>query len=267
MRAIFYLMLVLICSTQTTVAMVDAEYSEVYLKRTILVEERTAIWCPSCAEIDPELELVAESHGSRIAIVGIHVTDEFENNASRARVQYQKQVDNSSYGTPTFFVDGLKTAEGYGAWEDVQKRILTQENKKTSPVEIAYDLSDADFDLEAPDIGQLTIMVLEHGKEVPDDADNPGEDTRDRVLVGMKVITSDGDISVYGDLTIPETWSVLLIHEPIEGGEPYGVVEISNRVFENVKDHNLMLILASCLILGGLVVFWPSNISINREEE
>ena len=171
MRAIFYLMLVLICSTQTTVAMVDAEYSEVYLKRTILVEERTAIWCPSCAEIDPELELVAESHGSRIAIVGIHVTDEFENNASRARVQYQKQVDNSSYGTPTFFVDGLKTAEGYGAWEDVQKRILTQENKKTSPVEIAYDLSDADFDLEAPEIGQLTIMVLEHGKEVPDDAD------------------------------------------------------------------------------------------------
>ena len=126
MKAIFYLMMVIICSTQTTVAMVETEYSEIYLKRTILVEERTAIWCPSCAEIDPELELVADSHGSRIAIVGLHVNDEFENEASLKRIEYQELTDSQSYGTPTFFVDGIKTAEGYDAWQDVQKRILTQ---------------------------------------------------------------------------------------------------------------------------------------------
>ena len=31
--------------------------------RTLLVEEITATWCPSCAEIDPELLRVADSHG------------------------------------------------------------------------------------------------------------------------------------------------------------------------------------------------------------
>ena len=35
---------------------------------TILVEEYTATWCPSCAEIDPDLGVVAEEHGSRIAM-------------------------------------------------------------------------------------------------------------------------------------------------------------------------------------------------------
>ena len=61
------------------------------------MRERTAIWCPSCAEIDPELAIVAESHGARTAIVGIHVSDEFENEASLARIEYQKQIDDTEY--------------------------------------------------------------------------------------------------------------------------------------------------------------------------
>ena len=59
--------------------------------------------------------------------------DAFENEASLARIDYQKQTDDSSYGTPTFFVDGVKTAEGYDAWSDVQKRILSQENLRVHP--------------------------------------------------------------------------------------------------------------------------------------
>ncbi len=267
MRACFYLILIIMCSTQTTAAMVDAEYSEIYLKRTVLVEERTAIWCPSCAEIDPELELVAEAHGSRIAIVGLHVEDEFENDASLARIEYQMQIDNSTYGTPTFFVDGMKTAEGYDAWQDVQRRILTQENSRTSPEKIPFDLSNEQFNLAIPEIGQITLMVLEHGKQVPEGADNPGLSDRDRVLIGMKVFSSDGNISEYGDLSIPESWSVILIHEPVSGGEPFGVVEISNRVYEDFKDNNLVWILSVCILLGSLAVFWPTaNIRITEEE-
>lgn len=260
-------MLILICSTQTTAAMVDSEYSEVFLKRTVLVEERTAIWCPSCAEIDPELELVAEAHGSRIAIVGLHVDDEFENEASVARIEYQKQIDDSAYGTPTFFVDGMKSAEGYDAWQDVQKRILTQENSRASPEKIPFDLSSQEFDLATPEVGQITLMILEHGKQVPEGADNPGLADRDRVLVGMKVFSSDGNVSEYGDLSIPESWSVILIHEPISGGEPYGVVEITNREFQDFKDNNLVWILSICILLGGLAVFWPSKNSRIIEEE
>ena len=126
--------------SSSTSALIETTTEEYWLKRTILVEERTAIWCPSCAEIDPELAIVAESHGARTAIVGIHVSDEFENEASLARIEYQKQIDDTEYGTPTFFVDGIKTAEGYDAWDDVQSRILTQENNRGAPEEMALKL-------------------------------------------------------------------------------------------------------------------------------
>ena len=156
-----------LCLTSTTSVLAEDSIEKHWLKRTVLVEERTAIWCPSCAEIDPELLLVAKSHGARTAIVGLHVNDEFENNASLARIQYQMQKDESNYGTPTFFVDGMKTAEGYGAWSDVQKRILSQESTRQAPEDIAMSLVDEEFIVPTPDYGQLTIMVLEHGKLVP----------------------------------------------------------------------------------------------------
>ena len=256
-----------LCLTSSTTVLAEGAIEEHWLKRTVLVEERTAIWCPSCAEIDPELLLVAKSHGSRTAIVGIHVSDEFENEASIARVEYQKQQDNTDYGTPTFFVDGTKTAEGYGAWSDVQKRILSQESTRTNPEEIAMSFIDEEIIVPTPDFGQLTIMVLEHGKVVPSDADNPGDDTRDRVLIGMKTVNSSGNTSIYGDLQLPDEWSVILVHEPEEGGEPFGVVEISNRDWEVSMDNNLFQIMAICVFLGALIVFYPVKNYRNREEE
>jgi len=256
-----------LCLTSTTSALTESSVEEHWLKRTVLVEERTAIWCPSCAEIDPELAIVAQSHGARTAIVGLHVDDAFENEASLARIDYQKQTDNSSYGTPTFFVDGVKTAEGYDAWSDVQKRILSQENLRGAPEEMALTLTGNEFELPTPDNGQITLMVLEHEKQVPEGVDNPGQDTRDRVLVGMKVIDSSGNVSEFGSLELPKIWSLVMIHEPIEGGEPYGVVEISNVENENDSDENLLMIVALCIMLGGLIVFIPAKGYLNAEEE
>ena len=58
--------------------------------RTILVEEITATWCISCTEIDPYLEEVADSHGSRISLVALHPqdgVDVFANEASEKRIE------------------------------------------------------------------------------------------------------------------------------------------------------------------------------------
>ena len=261
------ILVLVLCLTPTTTAIAEEDVEEHWLKRTVLVEERTAIDCPSCAEIDPELTMVAKSHGARTAIVGIHVGDAFANNASIARIAYQMKTDNTSYGTPTFFVDGVKTAEGYDAWSDVQKRILLQESTRLAPEEIAMSLVDNEVNIPTPDFGQLTIMILEHEKEVPQGVENMGEDHRDRVLIGMKVLDSSGNISVYGDMILPETWSVILVHEPEDGGEPYGVVEISNREIEEVNDDNLLMILAISVFLGALLVFAPSNKPRIMEEE
>ena len=267
MRQWMAVLVLALCLTSTTAVIAEESVEQHFLKRTILVEERTAIWCPSCAEIDPELSMVSQSHGARTAIVGLHIGDEFENEASLARIEYQMQTDDAEYGTPTFFVDGIKTAEGYDAWSDVQKRILSQESARQAPEDIAMELIGDDVEITPPDYGQLTVMVLQHEKVVPVDADNPGEDTRDRVLVGMKIVDSMNNITIYGNLQLPEYWSIVLIHEPIEGGEPYGVVEVSNLIWEINEDDNLFQILAACILLGALVVFIPVKKFHNREEE
>ena len=267
MRQLMAVLVLALCLTSTTAVVAEESIEQYFLKRTILVEERTAIWCPSCAEIDPELSMVSQSHGARTAIVGLHIGDEFENEASLARIEYQMQTDDSEYGTPTFFVDGIKTAEGYDAWSDVQKRILSQESARQAPEDIAMELIGDDVEITPPDYGQLTVMVLQHEKAVPVDADNPGEDTRDRVLVGMKIVDSMNNTTIYGNLQLPEYWSIILIHEPIEGGEPYGVVEVSNQIWEINEDDNLFQILAACILLGALVVFTPVKKFYNKEEE
>lgn len=267
MRHLISVLVIVLCLSSSTSALVETNTEEYKLERTILVEERTAIWCPSCAEVDPELAIVAKSHGSRTAIVGIHVTDEFENNASLARVDYQKQTDPTEYGTPTFFVDGIKTAEGYDAWSDVQSRILTQENNRMAPEDMALKLVSGEIEIPTPEYGQITLMILEHEKPVPKDADNPGEKTRDRVLVGMRVVDSNDNYSEFGNLELPEIWSLVMIHEPIEGGSPYGVVQVSNIEYDSNDDNNLFLILLVCSFVGALLVFVPNKISHTTEEE
>lgn len=267
MRHLISVLVIVLCLSTSTSALIETNSEEYKLQRTILVEERTAIWCSSCAEIDPELAVVAKSHGSRTAIVGIHVSDEFENDASLARVDYQKQTDTTDYGTPTFFVDGVKTAEGYDAWSDVQSRILTQENNRMAPEVLALKLVSGEIEIPTPEYGQITLMILEHEKSVPKDAENPGEETRDRVLVGMQVVDSNGSSSEFGDLDLPETWSLVMVHEPVEGGSPYGVVQVSNIEYDSNEDNNLFLILLVCSFVGALLVFMPSKISPSAEEE
>jgi hypothetical protein len=68
-------------------------------------------------------------------------------------------------------------------------------------------------------------------------------------------------------MNLTESWSVVLIHEPEEGGEPYGVVELSNREFEDTKDDHLLAIVGVCIFLGALLVFTPKNNPRITEEE
>ena len=267
MRHLISVLVVVLCLSTTTSALIETNTEKYMLQRTILVEERTAIWCKTCAEVDPELAVVAKSHGSRTAIVGIHVTDEFENDASLARLDYQMQTDDTNYGTPTFFVDGVKTAEGYDAWQEVQNRILSQENNRIAPEEMAMTLVNGEVELPIPDYGQITLMILEHEKPVPADADNPGEDTRDRVLIGMRIVDSNGSISEFGEINMPKIWSLVMVHEPVEGGTPYGVVEVTNIEYDSNEDGNLLLILFVCSFIGALLIFYPNKISVVPEEE
>ena len=237
--------------------------------RTVLVEEVTATWCPSCAEIDPELMMVADSHGSRIGLIALHPTglaekDAFEPPASQHRIDRlrlsQPTLGNS---TPTFLVEGGEPRIGYDAWTDVQRDILNTELARQRVSELAFEVQRTDSGYKASITHanlltttdtQLTFLVLEHKKPMPSGAINPGEDIRDRVLVGLaecnvastNVTTTIGLLKATASTTCTDSfsiefesmssWSVFLIHEPtaevIEEGQQvstYGAVELAHR--------------------------------------
>ena len=112
-------------------------------------------------------------------------------------------------------------------------------------------------------------MLLEHNKvALASGEDNPGESTRDRVLIAMTVVSSNGTEVVYGNMTeLPESWSFVFIHEPVEGGEPYGVREITNREIPPPERSLLGWIMVAGILLGGAMVFIPKKSHLIPEEE
>jgi len=292
---------VLLIFTTTTTAItfqLSEDFEEAFnfsFKRSILVEERTAVWCPSCAEIDPQLAEVAQGHGSRVAIIGLHPDDgddPFGNPASESRMKRQDATDDSLVSTPTFLVDGVKSAEGYDAWQDVQRAILSQENKRSAPpnntMEIISVAESIRFSLELPENGQITVMLLEHEKTVPEQAINPGGNTRDRVLIDMVNIIANGTIETTSgmmnvdedgkDISVtflpPQSFSLVVVAEPtiieLEQGEdttPSGVIEISRKSISVLNDYSILQwLMIGGLLLGTLILYQSRKTTTDEDE-
>ena len=263
--------------------------------RTLLVEEITATWCPSCAEIDPELLQVADSHGSRIALLALHPSDgedAFQPPASQHRIDRLSVVnDDVAQSTPTFVVESGEPRRGYDAWPEVQRDILNAELARQDVSELdvevvktdsGYRASVAHANLVAMEGTQLTLMVLEHGKTMPTGVVNPGGDHRDRVLVGLAECSVDhrnitaniGLLSATVETTCESSfsiefeaitsWSVLLVHETTnevlsDGGEhtSLGAVELAHRDRAQYEAESNVL---STVLLGSCVVLAVASI-------
>ncbi len=235
--------------------------------RTLLVEEITATHCVSCAEIDPELLQVADSHGSRIALVALHPSDgfdAFQPAAAQHRIERLNLSNpNVAQSTPTFVVEAGEPRRGYDAWTDVQRDILNAELARQDASELDVEVVKTDngyrasvnhADLVSNNETQLTLMVIEHGKRMPENAVNPGGDHRDRVVVGLAecaldnntITASVGLLSATVESTCEtsfsiefenlSSWSVLLVHEATaaalaNGEDPssHGAVELAFR--------------------------------------
>ena len=260
--------------------------------RSILIEEYTATWCPSCAEIEPYLMDFANTHGSRIAMVAYHPSDDldaFQPLAAQNRINRLQITHPDLASTPTFVVEDGALRIGPDSWPDVNSDILGEEVKRQSYTHLRLDIQQ-DNDtwtasakvIENDSIvdGQLTIMIVQHQKIVPDGFDNPGENTRDRVLtaiaeceINSSTITSNVNLlsaqatTCIDDFTVtfsPENkiFSVLLIHEPtisqLENGTSgtFGVVEYkSNSVITTQSGINNSIIVIGFILLGFTLVF------------
>ena len=286
-------MCLLLLPAQAMVVELTTTFEEpvsVYGGRTMMVEEITATWCPSCAEIDPQLEQVADSHGSRLALVALHPSDgedAFQPEASQYRIdRLRRSNSDAGISSPTFLVEGGEERQGYDAWGEVKRDILDTELKRQNTSALSFEVvataqgyraSVLDLDLGNQSSSQLTFMLLEHDKPMPEGAVNPGGSTRDRVLVGIAECTLNNDTisAVRGAINATsgtscssefsfefdsmESWSVILVHEDATSSiEPdqvlstYGAIEMAHRdrgEETSTSPYGWALVL-SCLVLA-----------------
>ncbi len=265
--------------------------------RSLLVEEVTTTWCPSCAQIDPYLRGVADSHGSRIAMVAYHPSDgedAFQPPAAQHRINRLGLLHGDAIPSPTFFVEGKNPRSGTEAWNDVQRDILDLELTRQDTTLLQFEvqrtadgitarvLSFENMSVELENT-QLTFLVLEHQKTVPDGFVNPGESTRDRVLVataecdmntsaittqlGLASVNVNQGCAIDFEITFNDMteFSILLIHESTENGivnseaslGTYGAVEFAYRSRDIPKSWSLANVLLVVAAGAGVIAIWP----------
>ena len=245
--------------------------------RTLLVEELSATWCKSCAEIDPYLQQVADAHGSRISIVTYHPTDgedAFQPAAANHRIERMKLVNPEIGATPSFVVESGQLRIGPDSWPDVQKDILKAETNRQEVSDLSFTISQEGGNYSATISSsklknvtyetQLTFLLMAHELEMPKDFFNPGENHRDRVVIATSscnVATNSIDnigflnastTDCLNDFTVKfpvdGKFSLVLIHESTDEviqsspnfASTLGVVEFAYRDIEINNETNLM---------------------------
>lgn len=259
--------------------------------RSLLIEELTTTWCDSCADIDPYLMGMADAHGSRIAFMSYHPDDgldAFAPEAAQHRIERLRAVNPDLPGTPTFMVEGGVYRTGTDAWIDVKRDILDVEVARQSFTQLQFNVqlvngsihaTISNFDGHAANGTQLTFMVLEHGKMVPEGVQNPGEATRDRVVVGTaECILGEGTVSTSigletahaassctSDFSITfeslDSFSILLLHENaydsiVEQDDlgTYGTVEFAYRERSSDEQWSPVVVVLVATALAGLLI-------------
>ena len=262
--------------------------------RTILVEEISATWCTSCADIDPYLQQVAAAHGSRISIVTYHPTDgedAFQPEAAKYRIERMRTINSEVGSTPSFVVESGELRVGPDSWPDVQKDILKEETNRQEFSKLSFTISKLSQQysatvnslelLEVDYETQLTFMLMAHEMEVPDGFINPGENHRDRVVIATSTCNlNSNSLSNVGFSNISGTnclddftvnfpaigkFSLILLHEAtdstVESNSNYastlGVVEFAYRDIEVENDADFMpLVFFSMITIGIILVIY-----------
>ncbi len=286
-------------------ALNEAETVNVEGRTTVLVEEMTATWCATCADIDPYLAEVADRHGSRLALVALHPLDGQDGvatNASEARLDRWRAVHEDLGQTPAFLVEGEAPLVGPEVWPDVTRRMLELESGREARsdlgIEATRDGENVHLELRAPwpEAGdQLSLMLLGHDRTPQKSGVEAVQGSEyDRVLLELHTLDAQGAWSsvcdgacklvLNGTMDAMLTWSpdepfsVVLIDETADANlttsttHSRGAVELAVRssTVQTSVDHRWAL--AAAMLAGGVAVAaWPKDTTKsgrkNSEEE
>jgi thiol-disulfide isomerase/thioredoxin len=225
-------------------------------KRGVLVEELTATWCEVCAEVDPYLAEVADRHGTRLVLIGLHDDDGRDGvstAASVARVERWRTLYPDLASTPSFVVEGEEPIVGRDAWTDVTRRILAIEGEKETASDLGMNLNrqagwlHVDGGVQAEN-RQTTLMLLHHGRTARDGSIEVVQgEAYERVLIELHVRNSTGawtstcDGGCMLEATSPSNFSVdidlsrfslVLVNEVADHALASGVNTLSDAVVE-----------------------------------
>ena len=225
-------------------------------KRGVLVEELTATWCEVCAEVDPYLTEVADRHGTRLVLVGLHDDDGRDgvsSAASAARVERWRTLHPDLGSTPSFIVEGEAPLVGRDAWTDVTRRLLAIEGSRDTATNVGMTLNRAEGTLNVDggvqaDGRQTTLMLLQHDRTARDGSVEVSKGSvYERVLIELHVrnstgawtSTCDGGCTVQPtsastfrvDLNV-ERFSLVLVNEIADDALTQGANTLSDAVVE-----------------------------------
>ena len=155
-KAIYLLLILLFCLNGT---IIESENFSKKLNQGIktnsgslvLLEEYTATWCQSCAEIEPGVKELAEIHNERIALVALHPADGVDDLGNYASANRINSLFNGEIkSTPTFIIDRENVIEGAPELSALNSLILQSQSKKSNFSEIEFSVIRINNDIFFP---------------------------------------------------------------------------------------------------------------------
>ena len=186
---------------------------------TVLIEEHTATYCITCAEIDPMLLNFLEDNGNRAIRIAMHPLgeDPLGSGISGHRLTLH---GGDLVVTPTFVMDGRVVSQGFVDRIDMQMNLRSSEIAKEGVISIGGEVEVRQDSLYVSSPGHvldvdehLTIFIVEREVSLePGTASNGLDKNHD---VARAMLSLDGGGNTTSEI-LPEGWSAH-VHE---AGEP-----------------------------------------------
>ena len=182
---------------------------------TVLIEEHTATYCTTCAEIDPMLLQFLEDNGNRAIRIAMHPPGEDPLGSEISSHRLALHGEELAV-TPTFFMDGRVVSQGSVDRIDMQMNLRSSEIAKEGVISIEgeVDVSQNSIHVSSPKLvlgieEHLTIFIVEREVSLEPGTASNGLDKNHDVARAMLSLDDEGNIS---SEILPAGWD-FLVHD------------------------------------------------------